>query len=116
MFGPLFDPVVVAPPVAPPKEEEEIDMSVLDELDEPRICEVRHYEVLLLFGVEVVVGQDPKCERPAEWILMCKGCGDSFVSCDEHLGWALRLSPCACAKCSRVGLGSDVYQFAPLVP
>lgn len=117
MFGTLFDPVVVAAPVAPVKEKApdvEVDLSVLEELDFSPACEVRHFEVLSVLGFLIPVPKEPPCPNEAEWLLTCKGCGFKLLCCDSHLSFVMQCEPVTCGLCPLTGTGCDVYRFAPL--
>lgn len=115
MFAAMFSPVVVAPPAAPQKEEErQVDLSQLEELDEPWTCQIQRMEILLVFGLAIRHPMEPKCEKPAQWVLTCKTCPATILCCDDHLPVAMEMEPLACLDCRTVGRGSDVYRFASL--
>lgn len=106
-----ISPTVVLPP-ATPVPDELVELSVIEQLDEPWPCQVRKMLFIPTIGT---IPLEARCRKPAHWILTCKNCGDTTLCCNEHLPYVMQAANVTCPACfTDADRGSDLYQFTPL--
>lgn len=97
------------PAVAEPGVTEWTEMETLDALDFDQVCEIR-YVTRRMFSQRV----GPKCGKPADGMLTCRGCGYEALICADHL-WRITNSPRVfCGHCKLIGKPRDVFAITPL--
>lgn len=89
----------------------DVDSVVLDDLDFEIVCEVQIWESF--FGMPVRP-RDPRCERPAQWVILCLKCRMAAFSCDEHLRESFALPRIQCMACRAMGAPRDLFRWFPL--